>query len=61
MFSVFAWLAVNIGSVIVVLILAAIVTAIICGIVKDKKAGRSTCGNNCAHCAMHDSCHGNKV
>ena len=54
------WLAENIGSVVVVIILAAIVTAIITKLAKDRKAGRSACGNNCAHCAMSSACHGKK-
>ena len=45
------------GTIVVGLILAVIVALIIIQLVKDKKAGRSTCGAGCAHCAMHGSCH----
>ena len=45
------------GTIVVGLILAVIVALIIIQLVKDKKAGRSTCGTGCAHCAMHGSCH----
>ena len=45
------------GTIVVGLILAVIVALIIIQLRKDKKAGRSTCGANCAHCAMHGSCH----
>ena len=39
-----------------------VVIAIIRSMVKDKKQGKSSCGANCAHCAMGcgGSCHGRK-
>ena len=39
------------------LALAAVVAAIIVKLVRDKKAGKSSCGCNCSCCAMHGSCH----
>ncbi|MCR5310308.1 MAG: FeoB-associated Cys-rich membrane protein [Lachnospiraceae bacterium] len=48
----------NLGTIIVLLILAAVVFLIVRSIVKDKKKGKSTCGSNCAHCAMSGTCHG---
>ncbi len=45
-----AWLAQNIGTILVCLALALIVTLIIVGMVKDKKKGKSQCGGNCASC-----------
>lgn len=51
------WLSANIGSIIVVLVLAAIVTAIIVNMIKDKKRGKSSCGGGCAGCAFSGSCH----
>ena len=53
----FAWLAENIGTIGVVLILAVIVFLIVFKLVKNKNQGKSTCGGNCAHCALHGSCH----
>ena len=53
----FAWIAHNIVTIIICLVLAAIVAAIIAKIVIDKKKGRSSCGCNCAHCALSGSCH----
>ncbi|HOC34572.1 MAG: FeoB-associated Cys-rich membrane protein [Ruminococcus sp.] len=41
--------------VLFVLILA--VALIIVSMVKDKKAGRSSCGHGCQNCAMHGQCH----
>lgn len=53
----FDWLAGNIGTIFAVLVIALAVFLIIRKLVKDKKQGKSTCGGNCAHCAMHGSCH----
>lgn len=51
----FAWIAKNIGTILICLVLILIVAAIIRSIVRDKKAGKSTCGGNCSHCG--GSCH----
>ena len=52
-----AWISKNLATIIITLVLVAIVTAIIIGMRKDKKAGKSSCGGNCAHCAMAEKCH----
>lgn len=51
------FLAENLSTIVVVLVLIAVVAAIVVYLRKCKKQGRSTCGANCAHCAMHGSCH----
>ncbi len=51
-----AWLAANLGTIVVTLILIGIVTAIIVKMVKDKKQGKGSCGCGCEHCAMHGKC-----
>ena len=56
----FAWLCANIGTILIVLVLALVVIGIIVKLRKDKKKGVSTCGGNCAHCAMHGTCHQKK-
>ena len=53
----FSWLAANISTIVIGLVLAAIVAAIILKLVRDKKAGRSSCGCGCSACAMSESCH----
>lgn len=53
----FAWIAENIGTIIICLVLILIVALIIVKLIKDKKKGKTTCGNNCAHCAMAGSCY----
>ena len=47
-----AWLSKNIATIIICLVLAVIVALIIFSLVKNKKKGKSSCGCNCAHCAM---------
>lgn len=56
----FAWIAENLATIIICLVLAVIVAAIIIGLVRNKKKGQSSCGCNCAHCAMAGSCHNKK-
>ena len=54
-----SWIADNLGTIIMSLILIAIVAAIIVKMVRDKKRGKSSCGCNCGHCAMSGMCHTN--
>ena len=51
------WIGANLGTILICLVLLAIVTFIIVYLVRQKKQGKSSCGCNCAHCAMHGSCH----
>ena len=52
-----AWIAGNIGTIIICVVLILIVAAVIFSLVRDKKKGKSSCGCNCAHCAMAGACH----
>ena len=54
------WIGANLGTILICLVLLAIVTFIIVHLVRQKKQGKSSCGCNCAHCAMHGSCHKGK-
>ena len=45
------WIAENGGTIIVCVILAVIAAAIVWKLIRDKKAGKSSCGGNCSHCA----------
>ena len=54
------WIGANLGTILICLALLAIVTFIIVHLVRQKKQGKSSCGCNCAHCAMHGSCHSTK-
>ena len=51
------WFAANLGTILISLVLAVIVTLIVVYLLRQKKAGKSSCGANCAHCALHGQCH----
>ncbi len=51
------WLSYNLGTIIVSVILILIIAAIIRSLVRNKKAGRNSCGCNCSSCALHGTCH----
>ena len=48
----------NLGTILITLVLIAVVAAIIRSLHKNHCAGKTSCGCNCAHCAMAGSCHG---
>ena len=51
------WFAANLGTILISLVLLVIVSLIVVCLLRQKKAGKSSCGANCAHCAMHGQCH----
>ena len=51
------WFAANLGTILISLVLLVIVSPIVVYLLRQKKAGKSSCGANCAHCAMHGQCH----
>ena len=53
----FTWITENLATILISAGLLLIVVLIIVKLVKDKKKGKSSCGCNCAHCAMAESCH----
>ena len=55
-----AWLKDNISVIIICAALIAVIAAIIVGMVKNKKKGKSACGCGCADCPMSGSCHPKK-
>lgn len=54
------WIEQNIGTIVVCALLIAMVAAILLGMRRDKKRGKSSCGGTCAHCAMNGACHSKK-
>ena len=50
------WLAENLGTILVSVILIVIVAVIIRIMIRDKKMGKSTCGGSCASCKMCAAC-----
>ena len=54
------WISENLATILICLALVLMVVGILIGMRRDKKKGKSTCGNNCVHCAMAGSCHSHK-
>ena len=54
------WIGANLGTILICLVLIAIITFIVHYLFQQKKQDKSSCGCNCAHCAMHGSCHSQK-
>lgn len=52
-----AWLSQNWGSLLVGAIVLAIVAVIVWRIVRNRRAGKTVCGGDCAHCAGCSACH----
>ena len=52
-----AFLAANLSTILICIVLIAIVVSISIYLVRQKKQGKSSCGAGCAHCAMHGECH----
>lgn len=52
------WVVANLSTIAVSAILLAIVILTSTYLIRQKKAGKNSCGCNCAHCAMHGACHG---
>ena len=55
-----AWLAGNIGTILIGMLVAGIVVFDIIKIINDRKKGKTSCGCGCANCAMKGSCHSAK-
>ncbi len=52
-----AWFSENLGTIIVSLVLAAVVAFVIYTMIRDKRAGKSTCSHSCGSCGMSGECH----
>jgi len=51
------WLIANVGTLFMGAVLLAVIILISVKLMGDKKRGKTSCGCNCAHCAMAGSCH----
>ncbi len=47
-----AWLSANLVNIALILVIALVVVLLIRGMIRDKKAGKSSCGGNCASCGV---------
>ena len=45
------WLASNLINIIIIVLLVLIVGFVIRGMIRDRKAGKSSCGGSCASCS----------
>ena len=53
----FAWIAQNLGTILISAVLLVIVIAIVRYLIRQKKQGKSSCGAGCAHCSNAGCCH----
>ena len=51
-----AWLSANFINLVLIAVVALIVGLLIRGMIRDKKAGKSSCGGNCASCGACGGC-----
>ena len=47
----------NLGTIAVTLVLAVIIAAVAVRLIKNRKAGKSSCGCGCSTCPMSGKCH----
>ena len=50
------WLSANLINIVLVAVLALIVTLLIRGMIRDRKAGKSSCGGSCGACGSCGRC-----
>ncbi|MBO4866871.1 MAG: FeoB-associated Cys-rich membrane protein [Ruminococcus sp.] len=51
------WLSENIGNIIVITIVEAILALALRSVIKDRMSGKGGCGCGCSSCAMKGKCH----
>lgn len=54
------WIWANLATILICIALLGMVSLIIRYLLRQKKAGKSSCGCNCAQCPMHGTCHSQK-
>lgn len=51
------WLSNNWANILIIALVTALVVLAIISMVRDKREGKSSCGCNCANCALAGKCH----
>ena len=51
------WLYANLANILILMLVGALIALAVISMIRDKKAGKSSCGCNCAKCAMAGKCH----
>ena len=57
----FSWLSANLVNLVIVAVLVLIVGFAIRSMIRDRKAGKSSCGGSCASCGACGSCAGSGI
>jgi hypothetical protein len=52
-----AWLTANLANIVIILGIVLAVFFVIRGLIRDKKAGKSSCGCSCSECGACQACH----
>ena len=52
----FAWLTANLINIALIAVIALVVGLLIRSMIRDNKAGKSSCGGNCASCGACGKC-----
>ena len=52
----FAWLSANLINIVLIAVIVLITALLIRGMIRDRKAGKSSCGGNCASCGACSGC-----
>ena len=50
------WLGANLINIVLVAVLAGLIALVIRGMIRDKKAGKSSCGGSCSSCGACGGC-----
>ena len=52
----FAWLTANLINIALIAVIALVVSLLIRSMIRDRRAGKSSCGGNCASCGACGGC-----
>ncbi len=52
----FAWLSANLINIALIAVIALVVGLLIRSMIRDRRAGKSSCGGNCASCGACGKC-----
>ncbi len=52
------WISENLSTIVICVVLSVIVIGIFMSMIKSRKNGKCSCGNDCGCCPMGGNCHG---
>ena len=53
---VFAWLYANLINIVLIAVIVLVTALLVRSMIRDRKAGKSSCGGNCASCGACSGC-----